>query len=590
MQMKTHEGLSPSPLGGNFNRECAARASIVNAQRHRSKQYGKRSREPKTQIISTIQRRDRPLDPCSSSSSARETRSLEPTTSLRPSMIRGASCTLASPMPCASENSPATPAKKRFNSYSWPAQTKNELPELPSKSSPIYRPKRFQNYPRRYDKDEENESPNAGTDDFYGIEQRDDIVSPILLSGQRIDAENMQVSSAVSMSRVFQDDCSLRTYSNESICVTKSSTTGLRNLGNTCYMNAALQCIAHTPSLADFFLSKSYALFISKNEKIGHCFADVVDNIYQNEGRCNSYYSRISNSVYRPDNFLEKFTDDDVAPQFADSRQHDSHEFLRVLMDQLCEDLKDHVRCRENQIRDKTESELDNMPLSLKAEYWWRRHLAQNASFVTDEFCGQLISTIQCTVCKTNRYCFDPFYDLSLPFPEENRSDHKRSSMLSILRSADLSRCSLDECLNEFTKDEILDGENMTECSKCRQKRESIKRLQVYQYPKILVLHLKRFGNSRKKVKTCVEYPVTCFDASPLAHAGFKTNGINPIYDLYAVCDHSGRLNYGHYTAQVLDPHSNTWHEFNDEHVCSSRYSSLDEAGAYMLFYRLHES
>ena len=155
-------------------------------------------------------------------------------------------------------------------------------------------------------------------------------------------------------------------------------------------------------------------------------------------------------------------------------------------MDQLCNGLKDHARCQDSRIRQATESELENMPLPSKAKYWWKQHLAQNASFITDKFCGQLISTIQCTVCKTKRHCFDPFYDISLPFPDGSQSARKnqkyrRSSMLSMLSSVDLSRCSLDDCLYEFTKDEMLDGENMTKCSTCREKRESIKCLQVFQ-------------------------------------------------------------------------------------------------------------
>jgi ubiquitin carboxyl-terminal hydrolase 2/21 len=276
----------------------------------------------------------------------------------------------------------------------------------------------------------------------------------------------------------------------------------------------------------------------------------------------------------------------------------DSHEFLRVLIDQLCEDLKDVPLCKENKIQEASEIELDNMSLQSKADYNWRRHLAQNSSVITRDFCGQLISTIQCTVCKTKRYTFDPFYDISLPFPEgsgdsagNNQKQNRRSLLQSRRNSTDLSRCSLDDCLREFCKDEEL--ADMTECSKCRQKRESIKKLQVFRFPRVLVLHHKRFGNSRKKVRTSIDFPRTSFDASPLAYAdGLHPNGITPpIYELYAVIDHSGRLNFGHYVAKCVDPHSGSWYKFDDEDAREFHdRDCFDGAGAYMLFYRLKES
>ena len=104
----------------------------------------------------------------------------------------------------------------------------------------------------------------------------------------------------------------------------------------------------------------------------------------------------------------------------------------------------------------------------------------------------------------------------------------------------------------------------------------------------MLVLHLKRFGESRKKIQTAVDFPLTEFDVSPLAHAA----GSSPTYDLCAVCDHAGRrLNCGHYTAFGVDRSSGSWHKFNDSRVSSVDISSsLLGSGAYMLFYCLREN
>jgi predicted DNA-binding ribbon-helix-helix protein len=87
---------------------------------------------------------------------------------------------------------------------------------------------------------------------------------------------------------------------------TTSGMTGLCNLVNTCFMNAALQCLVHSTQLADFFLSE---IFLS-DENLGHSFAELIDNIYQ------SRYS-----TYSPDSFLREFTANNVAPQFRDREQ-----------------------------------------------------------------------------------------------------------------------------------------------------------------------------------------------------------------------------------------------------------------------------
>lgn len=101
-------------------------------------------------------------------------------------------------------------------------------------------------------------------------------------------------------------------------------------------------------------------------------------------------------------------------------------------------------------------------------------------------------------------------------------------------------------------------------CSKCKERRKCTKSFSIQKFPKVLVIHLKRFSPTerfRGKLSVIIDFPLNGLDLSPYA----ATTGHNDCqYNLYAISNHSGTTYSGHYTAYCKHPYSNQWHEYND--------------------------
>ncbi|KAF9587086.1 hypothetical protein IFM89_039694 [Coptis chinensis] len=184
----------------------------------------------------------------------------------------------------------------------------------------------------------------------------------------------------------------------------KGGLAGLQNLGNTCFMNSAIQCLVHTPPLVEYFLD-DYSEEINKQNPIGMqgqlaiSFGDLLRNLWS-PGR----------APIAPRGFKAKLAR--FAPQFSGYNQHDSHELLAFLLDGLHEDL--------NRVKSKPYIEMkdaNERPDEEVANECWEIHQARNDSVIVDVCQGQYKSTLVCPVCSKVSVTFDPFMYLSLPLP-----------------------------------------------------------------------------------------------------------------------------------------------------------------------------
>ncbi|XP_021800114.1 ubiquitin carboxyl-terminal hydrolase 5 isoform X1 [Prunus avium] len=178
--------------------------------------------------------------------------------------------------------------------------------------------------------------------------------------------------------------------------------TGLQNLGNTCFMNSAIQCLVHTPEFARYF-REDYHQEINWQNPLGMvgelalAFGELLRKLWA-PGR----------TPVAPRPFKTKLAR--FAPQFSGYNQHDSQELLAFLLDGLHEDLnrvkhKPYIKSRD----------ADGRPDEDVADEYWANHIARNDSIIVDVCQGQYKSTLVCPICNKVSVTFDPFMYLSLP-------------------------------------------------------------------------------------------------------------------------------------------------------------------------------
>uniref|UniRef100_H2ZMQ9 Ubiquitin carboxyl-terminal hydrolase n=1 Tax=Ciona savignyi TaxID=51511 RepID=H2ZMQ9_CIOSA len=198
---------------------------------------------------------------------------------------------------------------------------------------------------------------------------------------------------------------SLRNSSPTNSRVTTQGLCGLNNLGNTCFMNSALQCLSNVPAMTNYFKSNTYKKELNKTNPLGmggklaQAYAQLIQSIWSGD-----------QSSFAPREFKMKVSQ--FAPRFSGYQQHDSQELFSFLVDGLHEDL--------NRISKKPYIEMkeaDGRPDDLVAQESWDNHRRRNDSIIVDTLHGLFRSKVDCPECPRISVTFDPFCFLSLPLP-----------------------------------------------------------------------------------------------------------------------------------------------------------------------------
>lgn len=338
---------------------------------------------------------------------------------------------------------------------------------------------------------------------------------------------------------------------------------GLKNLGNTCYLNSSLQCLSHVHGFSRFFAKVVQMEEIKARESEDFLLISTLAGLFRE-----MWAGEVSQ--VNPKEFVQAFRS--ACSYFQGMAQHDAQEFLRLFLDKLHE--------------------------SLKFEY----DVGKFRSIVSDVFKSEIQSKITCTICGYSATKTEDYYDISLSIPsskeiesykvysEDVMSPQERVSFYSEKQTLwnkiqqvfaeNKNNVSIYDCLLNFCLPEEINSEST--CERCKKKTITKKEVKISKPANTLVLLIKRFKYNKAGVKlsTFIQFPAT------IDLRFFLSKASSSQYQLTGMIQHSGGLSGGHYISYNKNYKNNRWYEFDDSRVTSLNLSQILEKEAYILFYQ----
>jgi ubiquitin carboxyl-terminal hydrolase 8 len=330
--------------------------------------------------------------------------------------------------------------------------------------------------------------------------------------------------------------------------------TGLANLGNTCFVNSCIQVLSHTYELNDFLNSGNYKKKLkNKHESVLLIEWDSLRKLMWSD-----------NCTISPGKFIktiQRIAHVKHAELFTGYAQNDLPEFLLFLIDCFHTSLSREVNMS---INGSAANDTDKM--AVQCFEMIKKMYAKEYSEIWNLFYGihvsQIISLETGEVLSSSP---EPYFIINLSIPENNKSP------------------SLIDCFDLYVNGETLEGENAWYNDNTKLKQNVQKKLIYWSMPNVLVIDIKRFNYKNQKNQILITIPLENLDLSSYV-IGYKKDSY--IYDLYGICNHSGGVHGGHYTAFIKNANGK-WYHFNDTFVTEvTNLHDLITPKAYCLFYR----
>ena len=348
---------------------------------------------------------------------------------------------------------------------------------------------------------------------------------------------------------------------------------GLFNVGQSCYMNATIECLSNIKDLSNKLLRR-YGTFDIDKQPLCVSYSSLLYDLLHTKEKS-----------IRP--ILFKQIIGKLNPLFEGNHAADAKDLIFYIIETLHKELQTPNPNKNNIEINFAQQEIDaqNEQKMLKDFF---AEFDSNKTIISDIFYGINRSIMKCNTCTNIKYSFQTFNLLIFPlrkikeFKEKNRS-------FKIFRGLDLNLYDAFLCEQE---EEKLEGENMIYCNNCRQLTPGIHKQDFYTLPPILIIILNRGKNNQDFNEEFRFDEILDFTDKNIVQ---NSNSYKKYY-LGGIITHLGESgSSGHFIAYCRNNPNENFVCYNDDNVCPVNvqdamsakisYEAMEKKTPYILLY-----